>query len=144
MEKSTLEQITNIVDWYNKLPKGFSEVGKLQDAIRKMATLIFYFATDVGVAYGESNQKAFGRKASQSREEDFLMKEGKSGTAAEKIAKKNVESLLDLEQQTDSIYKKSYFMLEAAKGVMEAMRQHISNLKQERSLELRGGMDNQR
>ena len=143
-EKSTLEQITDLIRWYNKLSKGYHNVTDLQDSVRKMATLIFYFAVEVGEAYEQKNQKEFGRKASFSREQDYAMKDGKSAAAAEAIARKAVESLLDLEQQADSIYRKSYLLLESAKDVMEAMRQHISNLKQERSLELRGGMDNQR
>ena len=140
----TLSQITDIVHWYNRLPKGFSEIGKLQDAIRKIATLLFYFSGEVGDAYEQKNQKEFSRKVAQSKQEDFLIKEGKSAAAAKKMAEVAVESLLNLEQQSDSIYRKSNLLLENAKNVMEAMRQQISNLKQERSLELQGGMAQQK
>jgi hypothetical protein len=146
-EQTTLENIAGIIRWYGGLKKGFTDIVLLQNAVRKLATYIFMFADELGEFYQARNETEFSRKAETDREINRLMlpvNGGKSATAAGPLAREHVESLLEEEQKADSLYQRAKFFYDASRDVLQAMQQHVSNLKAEKGLEMRGGMVQQK
>ena len=139
-EKSTLEQLTDIVVWYHNINKEFSDLGKLQNCARKMATLLFFHATEVAALYQEKNAAEYMRESKRDRKKSELINAGSSATAADVSAREFVATYLYEEQRADSSFQKVKILHESAKDVLNAVQQHVSNLKAERNLELRGGM----
>lgn len=139
-EKTTLDQIFEIVEYYHKIKKDFSDIETLQNGVRKLATLIFMYAGEVGDFYKEKNRTEFVRRSTFEKEKNRLIKTGESGTAAGAAALVFVERELQKEQQADAEYKAAHFLYESAKDVLQSMQQHVSNLKQEKRLEMAGGM----
>jgi enoyl-CoA hydratase/carnithine racemase len=138
--KTTIEQIEEIVIFYNGITKDFQDIERLQSGVRKLATLLFIFAGELGLLYKERNGTEFSRRAGMERKKGELMRAGTSATAADAAAKEFVIDLLEKEQQADAHYQQARLLYDAAGNVLEAMRQHISNLKQEKRLEIQGGM----
>ena len=138
--KTTIEQIAEIVTFYNGITKDFQDIERLQSGVRKLATLLFMFAGELGLLYKERNSTEFSRRAATERKKGELMREGTSATAAGAMAAEFVIDLLEKEQQADAHYQQAKLLYDAAGNVLEAMRQHISNLKQEKRLEMQGGM----
>ena len=139
-EKSTLDQIVEIVDFYYKIKEDFNDIERLQKGVRRLATLIFMYAGEVGSYYKEKNRTEFVRRSTFEKEKNRLIKTGESGTAAGAAALVFVERELQKEQQADAEYKAAHFLYESAKDVLQSMQQHVSNLKQEKRLEMAGGM----
>ena len=138
--KTTLDQIFEIVEYYHKIKKDFSDIETLQNGVRKLATLIFMYAGEVGELYKEKNRTEFVRRSSFEREKNRLINDGTSGTAAGASALVFVEKHLELEQNADAEYRAAYLLYESAKDVLQSMQQHVSNLKQEKRLEMSAGM----
>lgn len=144
-EQTTLEHIAGIVKWYQGIGKGFNDIELLQNAVRKLATYIFMFADELGEFYQARNETEFSRKAEMDRQINWLIKnEQKSATAATPMAREHVEPLLEEEQKADSLYQRAKFFYDASRDVLQAMQQHVSNLKAEKGLEMRGGMVQQK
>jgi hypothetical protein len=139
-EKSVLDQIVDIVDFYYKVKEDFNDIERLQKGVRRLATLIFMYAGEVGSYYKEKNRTEFVRRSTFEKEKNRLIKTGESGTAAGAAALVFVEMELQKEQQADAEYKAAHFLYESAKDVLQSMQQHVSNLKQEKRLEMAGGM----
>lgn len=139
-EKSTLDQIVEIVDFYYKIEKDFTDIERLQKGVRRLATLIFMYAGEVGDFYKQKNATEFIRRSTFEKEKNRLIKAGESGTAAGAAALVFVEKELQNEQRADAEYKAAHFLYESAKDVLQSMQQHVSNLKQEKRLEMAGGM----
>lgn len=63
---------------------------------------------------------------------------GKSAAAADAEAKTTIDQLAFTEVVSDADYRAAMLQLQAARDVLEAMRQHISSLKEERRIEMAG------
>ena len=140
----SLEQINKVVVWYNRIQPGFADIALLTDANRKIACAIFDYSAEVGELYKESKGLEYTRKAAFERERLRLIGSGKSAAAAEIEAKTSIENALFSEVAADANFRSAQMQLSAAKDVMEAMRQHISSLKMEKSLEMTGQGSQQR
>ena len=138
--KTVIDQIEDIVIFYNGITKDFQDIERLQSGVRKLATLLFMFAGELGLLYKERNGTEFSRRAATERKKGELMRSGTSAAGADAAAKEYTIDLLDKEQQADAHYQQARLLYESAGNVLEAMRQHISNLKQEKRLEIQGGM----
>jgi hypothetical protein len=139
-EKSTLDQIVEIVDFYYKIKEDFNDIERLQKGVRRLATLIFMYAGEVGQFYKEKNRTEFVRRSTFEREKKKAINAGESAASAGTSAMVAVERELSAETQADAEYKAAYFLYESAKDVLQSMQQHVSNLKQEKRLEMAGGM----
>lgn len=135
-EKSTAERITDVVkDYYRYKDKAGIE-GLIR--IRKnLAVLKYGLATEVAELYTEKNGAEFRRKAEYYRKKKELLKTstiGKAETEAEVL----IEELRKEEQMADALYKSASFILDSAKDVLDALSQHIANLRQEKREEMTG------
>lgn len=136
----TILAIEKVIRWYSDLSRDYNDLDTLLSAARKLSTLLFEFAGEVGGMYKQRNRTEFQRKAEFARIYRELMAGDPrpSVSAAEKEADGLVSTLRNEEQQADAEYQAARLYLEAAKAVHEQMRQHISNLKSEKALEGRG------
>ena len=139
-EKTTIQQIEAIIHWYYKLGTDFKDVDRLTNVVRRLPTLLFFFAGELGEAYRDKNATEYNRKSAFSKKEMELIKSGTSGVAAKSEATVFVDHLLNLEQTADALYKQTNLFYETANAVLEAMRQQVSTLKTEKSLEIKGGL----
>ena len=140
VEKPVIEQIADLIFWYRDIKKGFNDVAKLQTVIRRLSTLLFIYAAELSDYYKEKNESEYMRKSAFEKEKNRLIKAGESAAAAASAATVFVDDLLNNEQACDSAYKKANLFYDAAQNVFEAMRQQVSTLKTEKSLEFKGGL----
>ena len=47
-EKTTIQQIEAIMHWYYKLETDFKDVDRLTNVVRRLSTLLFFFAGELG------------------------------------------------------------------------------------------------
>lgn len=136
---STLDKISMIVQKYQAVPHDYRNIEVLTSWNRKLACTIFDYTGEVGDLYKSAKAYEFARKAAYERERIRLIKEdGKSASAADAEAKSKVEEELENEVNADADYRSAMMQLQGARDVLEAMRQHISSIKQEMKLEMTG------
>lgn len=135
-----VERIGKAVSWYQSLPAGYDNLETLLDAARRFACAVFDFSEEVGALYKQRNRTEHNRKSAFVMEFRALMSSDPkpSAAAAEKEADALCLSLRGEEQQADAEYRAAMLILESAKAVHDQMRQHISNLKQEKRAEFTG------
>lgn len=138
-EIGTLDKISIIVQRYQEIPVDFRDIDKLTYWQRKMACALFDYSGEVGDLYKGSKGTEYTRKAAYEKERLRLMTEdGKSAAAADAEARAKVSNELFDEVAADADYRAALMQMQAARDVLEAMRQHISSLKQELKLETYG------
>lgn len=141
---NTLEEIERIIRRYQELPADFSDVDRLQTASRKLATWLFTLAGEVGMLYKEKNRTEFQRRAAFDRKRKEVISQGESAAKAEAEAKDAVTELLKAEMEADADHRAAQLLYDAAKDVLDALRQHVSKAKEERKFEMTGGMPDAR
>ena len=119
-----LEEINQIVEWYVRLPKDYSNVNELMWNRQRLVGFYFHYATMLGEC-----RKAW--NVAQAQKENELAKREmtsleKSSTKARVIAKANTSSLLTIEKQAEGNYYAHKENLEAIKEVLSAMSQSIA------------------
>lgn len=135
---TTSELIARIVARYESLPDDYRDIDGLTKGQRKLACALFSYAKEVGEQYRQSKGAEYARKTAFERERLRLIGEGKSAAAAEIEAKAAVENALFHEVEADAEYRAGWMQYNAARDVLEAMRQHIASLKQEYRIEMAG------
>ena len=64
---SAISEIESIVTFYNGITKDFQDIERLQSGVRKLATLLFMFAGELGLLYKEKNDTEFSKQAAIER-----------------------------------------------------------------------------
>ena len=139
---NTDEKIDDIVQFYAGIEKDFRDIDRLTTGVRRLACLLFDYATQIGELYATAKGSEYARKAAFERERLRLLDEGKSAAAAEIGARSAVESLVFSETETDVAYRSAQLRYNAARDVLESMRQHLATLKGEKRLEMAGAAQN--
>lgn len=134
------DKITAIVRRYESLPDDYRDIDALTKGLRLLACALFAYSTEVGELYRQSKGTEYARRTAYERERLRLIGEGKSAAAADIEAKGAVETVLFQEVEADAEYKAASLQLNAARDVLEAMRQHIASLKTEKRLEMTGAV----
>ena len=55
--KAVIEQIEDIVIFYNGITKDFQDIERLQSGVRKLATLLFMFAGELGLLWRKARTR---------------------------------------------------------------------------------------
>lgn len=133
--KTPLERIQSAVAWYNGLKQGYNDIDTLLTASNRLACSIFDFAAEVGDMYQEKNATEFRRKKAfgEALQKALSAQEKQNVSQAREEAEMEVKEQRKAEALADATYYQSKFLLDAAKDVLDRMKQHISNLKQEKS-----------
>lgn len=134
----TSDKITAIVKRYQSLPDDYRDIDALTKGLRLLACALFEYSTHVGELYKQSKGTEYARRTAYERERLRLVGEGKSAAGADIEARAAVEMVLFQEVEADAEYKAAAMQRDAARDVLEAMRQHIASLKTEKRLEMSG------
>lgn len=139
-QQTPIERIEKAVRWYNGLSQDFSDVDLLITASNRLACSIFEFSREVGELYQEKNATEYRRKAA------FVAYKSKAISEMEKPTYSGADAIAELqiieerkdEQLADAMYYRAKLLLDSARDVLDRMNQYISNLKQEKRLEMAG------
>lgn len=132
------DQIRAIIQAYYKTPKNGVDVETLMNMRRRLACLKYSLAASVGGMYEEKNGAEYRRKAAFAKAEAEAIAGNDTAAKARVKASEAVTELLKDEMLADAAYKAANMILEAVKDVLDAMAQHIANLRQERREEMAG------
>ena len=144
-----LDDIRKIIDWYKSMSKtgGWKshEVEKLTVAARKLSSLLYYLAEQVGDAYNEAGTAKYNFESQFEKRKHKTIKEKQD--RREKVVVSIIENecmvfLSDFhktEITADALHRKLKLMYDAANVVQDQIRQDISLLKMERQHIYTGG-----
>lgn len=132
------DEIHSIIGRYYKMPKNGCDVETLLDMRRRLACLKYGLAAEVGGLYDEKNGSEYRRKAAFAQKRAEAIKAGDSAAKAGATAEAETTEHLKDDMSADAAYKAGNLILEAVKDVLDAMAQHIANLRQERREEMAG------
>lgn len=135
---TTPEKLKWIVDKYGGIPADFRDLDALTTWQRKLACVLFEYSTEVGDLHKSAKGAEYMRKSAYEKKRLELIAAGKSAAAADAEAKASIDTLAFTEVVSDADYRAAMLQLQAARDVLEAMRQHISSLKEERRIEMAG------
>lgn len=136
---TTPERITAIVAKYHNTPKDTVDVDALIDFRRRLACLVAKLAVEACELYRNKNATEFSRKAQFARARQAGIKEGLTVSKADSEAHEQTIEALELEMIADGEYKSAALIIDAANGVLDAIAQHIANLRSEKAREMSGG-----
>lgn len=134
----TPDKIKWIVDKYGGIAADFRDLDTLTAWQRKLACVLFDYANEVGEMSKTAKGAEYARKTAYEKKRIELISGGKSAAAADAEARASVDELAFTEMCSDADYRAAILQLQAARDVLEAMRQHISSLKEERRIEMAG------
>ncbi len=132
------DEIRSIIQEYYKAPKNGCDVDTLMNMRRRLACLKYGLAAEVGGLYDEKNGAEYRRKAAFAQKRAEAISEGDTAAKAEAKAQEATTEQLKDDLSADAAYKAGNLILEAVKDVLDAMAQHIANLRQEKREEMAG------
>ena len=140
MITSNLERIHAAVTWYATINKGFDDIETLMEARRRLSCHLFAFALEVGGLNREKNRTEHLRRSRYARTVAEMLEQsgGKNVAAAKEAADYKTSQERGEEGMAEAEYYAAKLIHEAGKDVLDTLNQHISNLKQERRLEISG------
>jgi hypothetical protein len=129
-----LKEIGEIIDWWYRIQRenAFKKIEDYDMANQKLTSLIYMFSEEVGNNCTEYLLSYVHRKSGQSMRKRFHRDKGMNLGDSENEAINDTLSELEAEAIAEGIYEKSKLLLNAARGVSEAIRQRISIIKSER------------
>lgn len=141
--KTPLEKISEIIAWYrDKRSWNPADIETLVNAARRLATEIFFFADEVGQYHEEKTGTEYRRKSAFAKKKAELIetREKQGEKAVANLIENEVIVLIDeyIKQEAiaESAYQRAKMLLDTARDVQNQMTQHISYLKQEKTLEM--------
>jgi len=122
-------EINKIVDWWYSLKKGYTDLNHLDEVLRRLTGLYYYFNDIVADSYKVYLMSYVSRKVGYSKRVQGLIESGNSATSAKEEAISE-EDLKD-EAEQEAFYNMLKLKGSAITKIIEAIRQRISNLKSE-------------
>lgn len=135
-----IERIEKAVKWYDGLSRDFADVDRLLIASNRFSCAIFEFSREVGDLYQEKLATEYRRKSAyvRIRSEEIAKMEKPILSAADAAAELQIVEERKEEQLADAMFYRAKLLMDSARDVLDRMNQHISNLKQEKRLEMSG------
>lgn len=124
-----IKEIDDIVNWWYKLEKGYTNINHLDDVLRRLTALYYYFNDILSDSYKVYLMSYVSRKVGYSKRVQSLIESGKTATSAKEEAV-NDEDLKD-EAEQESLYNMLKLKGSAIAKIIDGLRQKISNLKTE-------------
>lgn len=124
-----IKEIDDIVNWWYKLEKGYTNLNHLDDVLRRLTALYYYFNDILSDSYKVYLMSYVSRKVGYSKRVQSLIESGKTATSAKEEAV-NDEDLKD-EAEQESLYNMLKLKGSAIAKIIDGLRQKISNLKTE-------------
>ena len=127
----TLQEITNINDWWYNLQKGYTDMNHLDDVHRRLTGLFFYLSELTAENYKEYLFSYVNKKVGLSKNKAAIMEGKKSAAFADAKSIMQAAEMFKLEAENEAIYNRCKLILSATGKTIEAIKQKISNLKAE-------------
>jgi hypothetical protein len=129
-----LKEISIIIDWYYRIQRenAYKSVEDYDMANQKLTTLIYLYSEEVGNNCTEYLLSYVHRKVGFAARKKFHKDQKLNLGQSEVEAENDIADHLESEAIAEGMYEKSKLLLNAARGVSEAIRQRISIIKSER------------
>lgn len=126
-----VDEINEIVDWYRCLPMDYTGINELMYSRVQLVTLLSYFATELGnLRISWKNAEANTERVRREHTKKYL-DAGFPMTKATELGKFYCIEEYTEEKMYDGYYNNAKFYYDNIVNVIDAMNQHISNLKRE-------------
>jgi len=132
MKQDIATAVVALVRDYAKISKDTNDVDGLIDIARRLSTYKVGLAVRVSELYRDKVQAEFQRKAAYDRMRKDQIAAGLSATAADIEARAAITDLMKAEADTDTEYHAGRLILDHSRDVLETLRQHIAELRQDR------------
>ena len=120
-----------IINWYRQLPMDYTGINDLMYQRIQMVTLLSYYASELGrVRINCKNAEAETERAKREHTKKYLDAGFPMGKASELGKFYSVEEYVE-EKRWDGLYYQMRLFYDNATSIIDAMNQHISNLKRE-------------
>ena len=130
---NTLEEITNITNWWYNLGKGYNSISHLDDVHRKLTGLYFFLSELTAQYYKDYSMSYVSKKVGLSKQKAAIMESKKTAALADAKSILAMADVIRKEAEEEAIYNRCKLMLNATAKIIEAVKQKISNLKAEKS-----------
>jgi len=137
-KKTTAELIVDAVKDYYRVPANTVDISELINIRKRLAVLLFGFASEVGDLYTERAGAEYRRKSEQGKISAKSMMEGKSAAAATEFARTETDEQIKDELLSDAAYKSASLILSQGNEVLSAIQQHIAHARREHHAETTG------
>lgn len=127
--EETIKEIDSIVKWWYNLAKGYTDINKLEDVLRRLTGLYYYFNEILADSYKIYLMSYVSRKVGFAKRVQGLIESGKTATGAKEEGV-NEEELRD-EAEQESFYNMLKLKKDAISKIIDAIRQRVSTLKSE-------------
>lgn len=125
-----IEKITQIVNWWGKLPPDFTGLNDVMHARQELSAYSFVLATDMATA--RTNWGVAKSELEKKKNQMRVRFEKTSGvTKADYQARANTAELFEMEQKFEAMYFGIKHQYDAVVQVLEAMAQRIAILRRE-------------
>lgn len=125
------EEIQSIINWYRELPMDYLGINDIMYQRIQMITLLSYYATELGQSRIEwKNAEAKTEKIKREETKKYL-DAGFPMSKASELGKFHSVDNFVIEKRWDGLYNSMKLFYENANNIIDAMNQHISNLKRE-------------
>ena len=129
-----IDEINEVVTWYRSLPMDYTGINELMYQRVQIVTLLTYFSTELGeyrIQWKNAEIETERKKRSKTIE---YLEDGNPLSKSQEYAK--FESLEEFanEKRFDGAYNSMRLFYDSTNKVIDAINQHISNLKREDTL----------
>jgi hypothetical protein len=126
-----VDQITGIVEWYRNLEMDYTGINDLMYQRVQLVTLLSYYASELGDARIQwKNAEAETERVRREHTRKYI-EAGFPMSKATELGKFYSTDEYVREKQWDGIFNQMRYFYENTTSIIDAMNQHISNLKRE-------------
>ena len=126
-----VDQITGIVEWYRNLEMDYTGINDLMYQRVQLVTLLSYYASELGDARIQwKNADAETERVRREHTRKYI-EAGFPMSKATELGKFYSTDEYVREKQWDGIFNQMRYFYENTTSIIDAMNQHISNLKRE-------------
>jgi len=126
-----VQDLDDIINWYRELPMDYTGINDLMYQRIQLVTLLSFYASELGqVRINWKNAEAETEKVKREHTKKYLDAGFPMSKASELGKFYSVEEYVE-EKNWDGLYYQMRLFYENATSIIDAMNQHISNLKRE-------------
>ena len=123
------DNVTEVVEWYKKLPKDYSNIEDLMYARKKLSTYQFTMAVELGKLRQNWKECEVATEIIRRQKAVECIEEGLAMTKVVEISKAEALLMFEAEKNADAEYHSMKFLIYATQEVNNTMMQHVSQLK---------------
>jgi hypothetical protein len=126
-------ELMQVVTWYKKLKKDYSNIEDLMYARKRITTIQFMLSVELGNLRQQWKEAEIQTEIVRRSKAFELIQENCAMTKVQEISRYESIPQLEMERLADAEYNALKFMIDATQEVGNSMMQHISQLKLEKS-----------